>query len=343
MLDVTTVAEDAPEILQELAVSALSSWGKNVREISLVKMRENAVFRVVDSRGDTFALRVHRAGYHSDAALRSELEWMAALQAQGIDLPAIVPATDGSLSVSAQIEGIHAPRQIDLLEWFHGRPLGTSEGGLGDLPDAERTYQTVGRIAARLHNHASEWELPSGFSRHRWDAEGLVGEQPLWGRFWELDALTAAERDLMLRARARVHDELREFADRGDAQRHFSMIHADFVPENLLRSEQGEVRLIDFDDSGFGWHLFELATALYFIQDSADYEIARKGLIEGYRAHRELSDDILQKLPVFMMARGFTYLGWSHSRPGSKEGRAITQHVIRLACRQADRLLNNRP
>ena len=30
---------------------------------------------------------------------------------------------------------------------------------------------------------------------------------------------------------------------------------------------QGDrIKLIDFDDAGFGWHLFELATALYFIR-----------------------------------------------------------------------------
>ena len=41
----------------------------------------------------------------------------------------------------------------------------------------------------------------------------------------------------------------------------YSMIHADFVAENVLVDE-GRVRLIDFDDAGFGWHLFELATSL---------------------------------------------------------------------------------
>ena len=32
-------------------------------------------------------------------------------------------------------------------------------------------------------------------------------------------------------------------------------------------STASRVCVIDFDDAGFGWHLFELATSLYFITD----------------------------------------------------------------------------
>jgi len=334
-------AEDEPATLQRLAESALRHWGKEAQELRLIKMRENAVFRVLDSRGDFFALRVHHPGNHSDEALRSELQWMSALQETGVDVPTIVPATDGRLFVTAHVEGLRAPRQVDLLEWIDARQLGTSEGGLaGELHDIERTYRTIGNIAARLHNQAIDWPIPPGFQRHHWDLEGLVGEQPLWGRFWDLAVLTSDERDLLLLARNKVRHELRALAGKVDAHRRYSLIHADFVPENLLLSADGSVRLIDFDDAGFGWHLFELATALYFIQDSPGYEVAKAGLLEGYREYRDLPDALLDTLPVFMMARGFTYLGWVHTRPGSKEGQEITPHLIRLACRQAERLLD---
>ena len=328
-------------MLERLAVSALHRWGKQAQEIRLVKMRENAVFRIVDTRGAAFAMRVHHAGNHGDEALRSELQWMNALQEAGIDVPTLVPALDGCLFVRVRMEGVLLPRQVDLFEWIDGRQLGTSEGGLsGDVHDTERTYRTIGNIMARLHNQAAEWPLPRGFQRHSWDLEGLVGEQPLWGRFWDLAALTDDERNLLVLARDRVRSELRGLTAGGDADRPYGLIHADFVPENLLLSAAGQVRLLDFDDAGFGWHLFELATALYFIQDDPQYEAAKAGLIAGYRACRDLPEALLGKLPVFMAARGFTYLGWVHTRPRSKDGQAITPHLIRLACRQALRLLN---
>jgi Ser/Thr protein kinase RdoA (MazF antagonist) len=208
-----------------------------------------------------------------------------------------------------------------------------------DLADVKSTYRTVGGLAASLHNHAMSWPLPVGFRRHHWDLEGLVGEQPFWGRFWDLAALDSEERTILVRARDRVRVELQAFGNSPNASDHYGLIHADLVPENLLLSDQGEVRLLDFDDAGFGWHLFDLATALYFVQDGPDYEVAKASLIEGYRLHRDLSDIHLAKLPLFMMARGFTYLGWAHTRPATKETLGILPHVIRLACREAERLL----
>ena len=334
-------AEDAPAALERLAVSALRCWGKDLGDIRLIKMRENAVFRVVDSRGDAFALTIHHEGNHSDDALRSELQWMAALEEAGIDVPTIVPTPDGRLFVNAHADGLKTSRQVDLIEWIDARPLGTSEGGLTGSPSGiGQAYRIIGGIAARVHNHAVAWSPPTGFQRPRWDLEGLVGEQPLWGRYWELAALTQAERGLLIRAREHVRHELLELACRADSRRRYGLIHADLVPENILVSVGGAVRLIDFDDSGFGWHLFELATALYFIQDDPAYELAKSSLISGYREHRDLPDALLDSLPVFMAARAFTYLAWVHTRPGSKEGQAITPHLVRLACRQAERLLS---
>ncbi|HJV71703.1 phosphotransferase enzyme family protein [Ideonella sp.] len=332
--------EDTPAVLQQLAESALRSWHTAVREIRLIKMRENAVFRVVDSQGDAFALRVHHEGNHDDDALRSELQWMSALKEDGVDVPTIVPAADGRLFVSVPMDGVRGVRQVDLLRWIDGRQLGTSASGLSvDLADVEQTYRLIGNTAARLHNHATAWSPPQTFRRHHWDLEGLAGEQPLWGRFWDLEVLTSAERELLLHARNEVRRQLCALARRSDSRRRYSLIHADLVPENLLLLSNGTVRLIDFDDCGFGWHLLELATALYFIQDDPSYEVAKAGLVAGYREYRDLPDVVLADLPTFMAARAFTYLGWVHTRPESKDGQAITPHLVRLARRQAENLL----
>jgi Ser/Thr protein kinase RdoA (MazF antagonist) len=310
------------------------------QEIRPIKMRENAVFRVVSTAGRSFAMRIHHDGNHSDAALRSELQWMAALQKEGFELPRVVPSVDGRLFVRSRVDSSASFRQVDMFEWIEGRQLGTSDNGLASgLGDTERTYRTIGSLMARLHNQAVAWSMPTGFERQRWDVTGLVGEQPLWGRFWELAALSEPQRELLMRARDRVRRELESMSHSADAAQCFSLIHADFVPENLLISSEGQVRLLDFDDAGFGWHLFDIATALYFIQDDPLYAAAQAGLIAGYRNHRDLASSQLEKLPVFMAARGFSYLGWVHTRPASKAGQEITPHLIRLACRQAERLL----
>jgi Ser/Thr protein kinase RdoA (MazF antagonist) len=324
--------------MEELARQAVTRWGIREPRLRLIKYRENAVFELVAGDGARYALRIHRSGYHSEAALLSELQWMAALDASGIAVPVILPdATGASFAVVAS-QGVPEPRQVDIFHWVEGRQFGSVEEGIADPAAIERLYRVLGALAARLHNQAVDWTLPRGFTRHAWDAEGLVGEQPFWGQFWALAALTAAERELLQAARERVHADLVRYSLNPGNRDRYSMIHADLVAENLL--VDGEtVRLIDFDDAGFGWHLFELATALYFEMEQDYYPVAYSALITGYREHRSLPDDQIEQLPLFLLARSFTYLGWVHTRKETETARELTPMLVHKACNLARQYL----
>jgi Ser/Thr protein kinase RdoA (MazF antagonist) len=82
--------------------------------------------------------------------------------------------------------------------------------------------------------------------------------------------------------------------------------------------------------------LFELATSLYFITGDGIYETAREALIRGYRSERALSDEALARLPLFLAARGTTYLGWVHTRQGSDTARELTPFLVERACAVAE-------
>ena len=120
--------------------------------------------------------------------------------------------------------------QVDLFEWIEGEQLGTVEDGVADASAVDHTFGNLGELAARVHNQAVSWQLPEGFVRHAWDAEGLAGERPFWGRFWEIRKATNAERDLLQRARERIYDELTALPKSPGS---YSMIHADFAAENI--------------------------------------------------------------------------------------------------------------
>jgi len=322
--------------LQQLADAALVRWGIRALAITPVKMRENAVFRVDAAGGERFALRIHRCGYHSDAALRSELQWMQALARAGIDVPVVVASRAGALFEVVACEAVPEARQIDLFEWIEGRPLGAAGEALDlEAGRLQQVFGALGELCARVHNQASGWAPPSGFVRHAWDSDGLTGEQPLWGRFWELPALDSAQRALIGEARARVRAALQRQPRSADG---YSMIHADLTPDNVMLAE-GRPRLLDFDDAGFGWHVFELATALYFHIREPYYADARAALVAGYRAHRPLEDAVLATLPLFLAARGFTYLGWVHTRYETETARELTPLLVDLACHAAAQYL----
>jgi Ser/Thr protein kinase RdoA (MazF antagonist) len=322
-------ADEQTARLAALGHAALSHWPFGPCELRAIKVRENAVFEARTQGGARYALRVHRAGYHTDAELEAELAWMRMLESRGFAVPVIVPDRDGRLFRSVAHADVPGARQVDVFEWIEGRQLGNVEGSLdGDPAELAGTFRTVGRLAARLHDLSTAWTPPPGFTRHAWDDAGLVGEHPFWGRFWELAALKSAERTLLVRARDRLRVELGALPRTPDV---YGLIHADFAPENLLVDGE-RVRLLDFDDAGYGWHAFELATSLYFHYGQPCYSSIRDAVVAGYREERTLTDEWLARLPLFLAARSTTYLGWVHTRPETETARELTPMLVELCC-----------
>jgi Ser/Thr protein kinase RdoA (MazF antagonist) len=299
------------EKLQQLARAALENWdiGKDAR-LNLIKYRENAVFSVEDGAAH-YALRVHRPNYHSDAELRSELQWISAINSPALRTPQIIPTRSGGFIALQAIDGVPEQRQVDLLEWVEGEPVATIEEGMNDTRLVQETFNTIGKLMAYSHNFGEHWQMPENFCRHAWDIDGLLGEKPFWGEFWENKNLDTEQRDRLFRVQKKARADLKEFGQEPDR---YGLIHADFLPENLLRSEEG-ICLIDFDDAGFGWHLFDVATSLFFFTDEAYFDEARSALIAGYGSKRNLPEEHMAKLPLFFLLRGITYLGWMHTRP----------------------------
>lgn len=306
--------------LQNAAQVALKEWGREDASLTLIKIRENAVYRAQMPDGEQFVVRVHRAGYNTDAELQSEFEWMEKLNEAGIQTPAIIHADDGSYFKRITAFNVPESRQIDLLGWVEGTPIGTIEEGFGgDLQSALANFTTLGQLAARMHNLWQTWTPPQGFTRGAFDLEGLVGDEPRWGPFWKNPFLDKDGTDLVLRARARLCDDLTAF---GVGDDRFGLLHADLIPENLLVTSSG-MRVIDFDDAAFGWHMFELATTLSWHVGETYFNDAVAHLIAGYREHREIPDEHVDLLPMFLAAKFTTFLGWMTTRSETAEVKQI--------------------
>ncbi|MCO6058822.1 phosphotransferase [Pseudomonas sp. MOB-449] len=324
--------------LQRLAIAALEQWEGEFVRVELIKYRENAVFCATRSDGQRSALRIHRDGYHSEEALRSELAWMEALSADGIGVPRIIRTRDGEHLAQVHSVELGESRYIDMLGWLGGTRIGSAENGLEVDTDLATLFFETGAVAARIHQSSTRWQQPNAFSRHAWDEEGLIGQQPFWGRFWELDLLDDAQRELLQATRQAARSDLRHY---GRTLANFGMIHADLVPENLLIDEVN-LHLIDFDDAGFGWHMFELATALYFCLDDPRYADIETALLAGYHSVKPLAPADRATLPLFLALRGLTYLGWIHTRRDSPTAKELAPLLIERACHLARSYLDQR-
>ena len=312
--------------MTEVVEKALDHWGLVGADYKLASARENLVYRIGHG-GEEFALRLHRVGYHDDQELRSELQWMAELQRAGMAIPAPMPDATGELLQT--IGGI----QVDILTWLPGDDFGLAVEGLG-TPEREKLFFATGRQTARMHQISDAWQPPSDFSRRAWDRPGLVGEAPVWGRFWDSAALQSWERALLSEFRGKANEDLcaiEETLDHG-------LIHADLLGHNMLVVES-EVCFIDFDDGGFGFRLFELATTLFWHRDDKDFEPLKSQLIEGYRSLRPMDTGALE---LFLALRGATYVGWIADRGDVEDAGAKSRLFIDGATALARRYLDNR-
>ena len=320
----TASTEEQVRRLGEVARAALQHWNVSPdAQVELIKHRENAVFSVTDGN-QRYALRVHRGGYHSDASLASELEWIAAINSEELRTPQILKTRDGQSFARVTVDSVPDGRQVDLLEWFDGAPIGSIEQGVSSEGDTAEIFTLVGELMAVTHNHSQSWQRPPNFVRHAWDEEGILGEDPFWGRFLDLPALTDEQRHRLEQVRIRARADLEAFG-KGDDR--YGLIHADFLPENLLQSDAG-ICLIDFDDAGFGWHLFDVATTLFFQLGEPTFDAAMAGLVSGYRSKRLLPDEHLALLQLFFLLRGLTYLGWAHTRSETETAKELTPTVV---------------
>ena len=311
--------------MNALVEQALPLWGLEGAHYTLIAARENQVFRIETPTGPV-ALRLHRQGYRTDAEIASELHWMAAASARNLSVPNPIPACSGE--VLQTVNGT----QIDVLTWLDGIILKTALEQ-ATPPKRAALYHQLGTQMAHLHTISDAWTPPADFTRCAWDRDGLLGASPLWDRFWENPALTPDDQDLFRTLRAKANADLAQIEDTLD----YGLIHADLVSTNVM-IDRHQMHLIDFDDGGYGFRLFELATSLSKMLNAPDYPDLRAALIKGYTAQRPIE---LSALDLMILLRSATYVGWNITRMAEENGAARNAGLIATTQRLAQAYLAN--
>jgi Ser/Thr protein kinase RdoA (MazF antagonist) len=246
-------------------------------------------------------LRIARPGYQSLAQIRSELWWLRQLHAVGFDVPLPQVGRDGDWVQTVSTPGVPEARRCVLFRWMKGRFLWDG------LRHAH--FERLGVAIGRLHQLAQSITLPAEFTRHRWDAKGLVGPQAHWGDAKDSAFLAAKDRTWVARESARVRRLLEAYGTGADR---FGLIHADLHYGNIL-FHRGAVRLIDFDDCGFGHLAHDLATPIR-IAEYIDKPFAREAVLGGYSTVRPLPPALDDIMPILDHAQRLRAIGWLSSR-----------------------------
>jgi Ser/Thr protein kinase RdoA (MazF antagonist) len=265
----------------------------------LINLSENHTFRVDLPDGGRFVLRVHRPGYQSAASIGSELAWLAALRAEtSLPVPRPLAGRDGLPLQRLRLPG-EAERHAVLFAFEPGaepRP----EDDLGAL------FATLGGLAAAAHRHVEDFTPPPGFTRPVWDADAILDRDGLWGDWRQGPGVAGGVEAMLGSLEARLRADLAAY---GQGRDRFGLIHADMRLANLLVAGD-KVTLIDFDDCGFGWFMYDFAASISFYEAASEAPELKRRWIAGYRAVRPLSAVDVAAIDTLVLLRRMALLAW---------------------------------
>ena len=291
----------------------------------LISTSENATFLVEDGR-PVGVLRVYRHDNQSVDAIKSELAWIDVLRSGDVvRTPAIQRTRTGEAFHLVEAGGV--TRACALFEHVEGTE---------PVSDDLRTYALVGRTAALLHRHVEGWARPSWFTRPHWDLEGVLGPQAIWGQ-WAHGPEVNPERAALLR---RAESEVRRNLATYPADSHGGLVHCDLRAANLLKGPDDEVWVIDFDDSGFSWYLWDLCSSTTLIEHLPHVDQVVEAWLGGYTQERALGAEDLAAIPHLVFLRRLHLLAWLGSHPEADLAHELGDSYTIATCEVAERYLS---
>lgn len=300
------------ELFDQLATDALAKYGwQDIGKSKLIVLSENATYMVKDKETGTNkgVLRISRPGYHTLNELNSEMKWLNQINEY---TPLIVANPISGLDGN----NIQVVKGNDNKDYF----CVICEYLSGEAPDENNEEQMVkqfaylGETTAYLHRQTEIWNGTSKLNRMEWNYDTIIGENAAWGRWNDFPEMTDKAEKMLTEVSQIIKKRLMRY---GRTENNYGLIHADLRLANLLL-DGDQIKVIDFDDCGFGWHLHDLASALSFIEDKPIVPKLVNAWLVGYKKVLPFTDTDFEEIDTFIMMRRLQLTAWlaSHQESG---------------------------
>lgn len=265
-----------------------------------LRTSENVVVKLHAEDGACYALRMRKLVGAYREQIESELVFLRDLRhGTGLDIPAPVSTRTGDLYCLLP-HGSDVYMGV-LFTWVPGVHVGGA-----DITSAQMGQ--MARAVAQLHMFSRTYTPPPGFLRPTYDATWFLGATS-WRASADFVKLLDPEAAACLhRASDAVGAFLQAYPKNADT---FGLIHYDLHAGNFLFTKDA-ANLIDFDECGWGYYLFDLAHILFEFVDHPDFESFQRIAVENYLAEAgpgSLHDDAM--IP-FLALQAVAYANWMY-------------------------------
>lgn len=305
------MAFEDTQLFDQIAADALVKYGwQDKDESKLIVLSENATYMVKNkTTGEKDGvLRISRPGYHTLRELNSEMKWLNQLNEYT------------PLIVANPIKGLDG-ENIQIVKGNDGKDYYCviCEFLSGEAPDENNEAQMIkqfsylGETTAYLHRQAEIWNGTAKLDRMEWNFDTIIGEHAAWGRWQDFPDMTEEAETLLEDVSMIIKKRLQRY---GKTEDNYGLIHADLRLANLLL-EGDQIKVIDFDDCGFGWHLHDLASALSFMEEKPIVPKLVNAWLDGYRKVLPFTDTDFEEIDTFIMMRRMQLTAWLASHKES--------------------------
>ncbi|WP_245599890.1 phosphotransferase enzyme family protein [Paenibacillus harenae] len=282
------------QMREESVKELLQQYGINQPTVVWLKHSGNRTYKVTDSAdGKDYLFRIHQpvtanmeGVQHTRSGLQAELQLLKDIAAETL-LTVQMPVRNRSGSVLTEITEGSRPLICSLLTWIDGRELKKE-----DLEDRQLACM-LGMRTAELHRFTRGYggvrpgDRPS-YGRER--SELMIRQI---SRGIEKGLFSRKEQDILENCMRLMNEKLSDTLAGPGA---WGMIHADLNRSNILVTEAGELAIIDYGLSGYGYYMLDLAMAA--LNAPSAY---RDHVLKGYFGEKRIPDWAETVLGGFML------------------------------------------
>ena len=277
--------------LLEPARKVLAEYGLASATLENINHEYNSTFSVTTHDGAKYALRMNINSGRTESNVAAELFFVGFIAGTG-KFKVAEPVANRFGSYVTKVHHRESDRDLlcVLFSWLEGDDV-------GDEPELEDVFK-IGSLMAQLHQATEGLALPQGcelpvLDEFMWHVEDLL--------LGPKSVLTHEEKSLIFGARQAIEAIVGELYASSEKQ----LIHADLHGWNI-KLHEGSLSVFDFDDSGIGLPIQDLATAIYYL-DTEEQEISLK---RGYESVRPLPSFSDREMKALLLQRRIHLLNY---------------------------------
>jgi Ser/Thr protein kinase RdoA (MazF antagonist) len=263
-----------------------------------LRTSENMVVKLVADNGVFYALRIRKviASYHEQ--VMSELTFLRDLHQQSAaEIPLPIATKSNQLFCRITVRG--ESYVCILFSWVPGIHVGAQDISCAQMG-------AMAQAVSRLHNFSSGYNPPPDFVRSVYDEQWYFGPQS-WNTSKEfISRLNPVHTAFLQTINETVSAYLRRYP-RNSAT--FGLIHYDLHVGNFLFHDT-IANMLDFDECGYGYYLFDLAHLLFDFIGDPRYDAFKNTATEQYAEARSMDRIPDVDLDMFLALQGVAYVNW---------------------------------